>query len=328
MKEERESLNMGKIEPKNAPKWFAAVDLGSNTFQYVVGKKENGLWEMPFRKKLGAKIGIGSLANKWIQDEALGRAIPVLKEFRTDFETLEIPPERQKVIGTSAFRNAENKKDVLSAIKNETGFEVEIIEGEREAELIFEGVKASGSLRVLQNQLVVDIGGGSVEFLICQGFTPVWKKSFEIGGLRLIEKFQKNDPISVESRNELLEYAEKALKDFWEALKSYPLEAMVGVSGSFETLVAMEMARQNQYWEEMESLGCYDLPLPVFNYWLKKITPLPLKERLQIPGMLALRAEMMVAGILLVDLLLQKTKVNEVRVSTFSLKEGVLVDYF
>jgi exopolyphosphatase/guanosine-5'-triphosphate,3'-diphosphate pyrophosphatase len=325
MKPERDSFIEGKNDISAPENVWAVVDLGTNTFQYVVGNMLKGGINIYARKKTGVKIGKGGMGKRQILPEAKARAIETLLDFQNDFNCMKINPNQVFLYGTSAFRNAENRGEVLSAIQEATGYPVQIIDGEKEAEFIFEGVLGSGAILENETQLIVDIGGGSVEFILCKGKTPVWKKSFEVGGLRLLEKFQTQDPIPQEKQKELQEFAEMALGELWNTLISNPIDCLVGCSGSFETLAAMEMARNGLDFSDLEEKGCISIPLKVFQFWANHLIPLPLSERLKIPGMMPLRAEMMVMAVLLIQLILNKTAAKSLRVSTYSLKEGALI---
>ncbi len=324
MKPEKESLPDSGAAFTSLENGLAVVDLGSNTFQYVAGVQLDGQIRMPRRKKTGVRLGMGGMGQKQILPDALKRAIETLLDFKNDFTGMKIPDERVLLFGTSAFRNAGNCMEVLATIQQETGYRVEVISGEREAELIFEGVAGSGALHDNENQLIIDIGGGSVECILCMGNKPLLKKSFEIGGLRLMEKFHIEDPMPPESQLALKNYASSALEPLWADLETVKIATLLGCSGSFETLTAIEMARQGHFIENPEEIGCLTLNRQAFDHWAGQLKNMNLAERLQIPGMLPLRAAMMVSAVLLIELLLEKTQAQNIRISTFSLKEGAL----
>ncbi len=324
MKPEKESLHDPGAALHPLEKGWAVVDLGSNTFQYVAGMNTGGQIRMPWRKKTGVRLGMGGMGQKQILPDALKRSVETLLDFRHDFSRMNIPDERVLLYGTSAFRNAGNCRDVLETIHRETGYRVEVISGEREAELIFEGVAGSGALHDNENQLIIDIGGGSVECILSRGNKPLLKKSFEIGGLRLMEKFHIEDPMPLECQLALKNYASSALEPLWADLKSIKIATLLGCSGSFETLAAIEMARQGHFIENPEEMGCLTLNRQAFDHWAGQLKNMNLAETLQIPGMLPLRAAMMVSAVLLIELLLEKIQAQNIRLSTFSLKEGAL----
>jgi len=131
-----------------------------------------------------------------------------LQEFKRKLDGLKV--EKVLAFGTSALRNAKNSKEIIDKIKSTTGIETQIISGDEEAGLIYKGVDLAlhfGNER----SLIIDIGGGSVEFIIGNGEEIFWKQSFEIGAQRLLERFQKHDPILPTEIDEINLYFQESL---------------------------------------------------------------------------------------------------------------------
>lgn len=169
----------------------------------------------------------------------------------------------------------------------------------------------------------MDIGGGSTEFIIATQKEILWKKSFQLGVSRLLEMFNPSDPISKENVLELTAYLRTELQPLFAALKKYPCIQLVGSSGSFDTLA------------EITSLHFFSKPLQSdtkeylfaendFNFLYQLLLPTTLQQRLKIPGMLPMRADMMVVGIILINEVLKQSNIQKVKMSAYSLKEGVL----
>jgi exopolyphosphatase/guanosine-5'-triphosphate,3'-diphosphate pyrophosphatase len=302
--------------------WKAVADLGTNTFQLLVARFEEGQLRAGLRKKIGVKIGSGGMAKREILPDALVRSVEALNFFSEELKQFGLHPFDCITLGTSAFRNALNRNDVLEIIKNETGFSIQIISGQEEAQLIFKGVLASGAIVENEPNLIVDIGGGSVEFILCLGQNQKWKKSFEIGGLRLLEKFHKQDPIGSVEVSELNHFVELELEELWNNLKIWKPKALVGCSGSFDTLIEMAFAEKGTLLSDVEASPNYTLAIHQFKNLKAKLVSSTLKERLEMQGMIPLRAEMIVVAVLLIDLLIEKMVDAEIRTSTFALKEG------
>jgi exopolyphosphatase/guanosine-5'-triphosphate,3'-diphosphate pyrophosphatase len=302
--------------------WKAVADLGTNTFQLLVARFENGQLKIGLRKKIGVKIGGGGMAKREILPDALVRSIDALNCFSEDLNQFELVPTDCIPLGTSAFRNALNRNEIIGIIKKETGFSVQIIPGEQEAQLIFKGVLASGAIVKNEPNLIVDIGGGSVEFIICNGSSQKWKKSFEIGGLRLLEKFQKQDRISSSEIRDLNQFVELELDELWKNLKIWKPKVLVGCSGSFDTLIEMAFAERGTPLSDVEAFPNYSIELPQLKNLKSKLVSSTLKERLEMQGMIPLRAEMIVVAVLLIELLIEKMSDPGIRTSTFALKEG------
>jgi exopolyphosphatase/guanosine-5'-triphosphate,3'-diphosphate pyrophosphatase len=164
------------------------------------------------------KLGEGGISQGSITDAARQRALKTLHDFRHRVGIFKV--EQVKAVATSAIRNATNGPDLVQAIKAETGFDIEIISGDREAELIYHGVKSALEIG-FERSLIIDIGGGSVEFIICDNDTIFWKQSYEIGAQRLLDKFYITDPITEISVEAEKKYLEEQLVSLTQAVQQF-----------------------------------------------------------------------------------------------------------
>jgi len=174
--------------------------------------------------------------------------------------------------------------------------------------------------------LVMDVGGGSVEFIIGNHKEIFWKQSFEIGAQRLLEKFHQSDPIPAPSILDLNNYLEEKLADLLSAVKMYQPQVLIGSSGAFDTLIEIEFAKQNQpisIEERAEFELYYDLFLEIYNELISKNK----EERKQIKGMIEMRVDMIVVAAILIKFVKDRCEIGKIRVSTYSLKEGVLYKF-
>jgi exopolyphosphatase/guanosine-5'-triphosphate,3'-diphosphate pyrophosphatase len=294
---------------------FAAIDLGSNTFHLVIFKDGGGDAQILFKVRKAVGIGKNGLEKQRITADALKRGIDALLEFKTHVE--EFSCKKVQITATSAFRNAQNKDEVLREIKLKTGFDVTIIDGDQEAHLIYEGVKRDVKL-TSQNALIMDIGGGSVEFILCNQNQLIWKESFEIGGIRLMERFHKTDPISEENISELQNYLEQKLKSLVEACQLYRPSYLIGASGTFDTLCDI----RNETNDNVKEL--FMLSLDEYHEIANLILSKHYQGRLSIPGMIAMRAEMICVACVLIETVIDKCSLEYIRCSQFALKEGLM----
>lgn len=303
--------------------WKAAIDLGTNTFQLAI-KDKNQPKRLLHSEKIGVKIGRGGMNRRMILPEAGAAAVETLHYFVKVLAQYDLKPSDCLTIGTSAFRNAANAPEIVGLISEKTGFSVRIISGQQEADLIFEGVKASGALNAQNHNLIMDIGGGSVEFILCKGELPIWKQSFETGGLRLIEKTGNQDPLFPSFRKELNLYLQREWEPLWEKLQSTSgIIALVGCSGAFETFASIYAASKEKMADEGLS-PVRHIPVPFFHFLKQHLFSQNLEERLRIMGMEPIRAEMIPYAALMVDLMLDYVPAQYIVASTYSLKEGVL----
>lgn len=300
----------------------AVIDLGTNTFQFAIAEIFEGSFSLIYEKSAAPKIGKGGISINKIMPDAIERAIAVLSDFAEIAKQYEILPENILAFGTSAIRNAENGLDFCSQIKQKLGIEIKIIDGKKEAELICEGVKYAVNFNE-NPYLIMDIGGGSVEFIIANNKNLFWKHSFEIGGQRLMELFFDQDPISPNQVRKLQNYLEEKLIHLLNAVHQYSPKTIIGSAGSFETLVDIFNAKNIANLTEIQSIAC-DLPMESFYDSYYKFLEFDRKQRLALPGMIELRVDMIVVASVLINYCIKACGIDEIIVSNYALKEGAL----
>lgn len=298
---------------------IAIIDMGTNTFHLLLAEVNDGSYCIILRERIAVKIGMGGINRGFITDGGIQRTMVALQSFKNIIDLMNV--KRVYAFGTSALRNAKNSLEIINKIKLLTGIEVNVITGDQEAEFIYLGVKSAVDLNEGKS-LIIDIGGGSVEFIIGNNDQIFWKESFEIGAQRLLEKFQHHDPILAEEGDALNQHFEKKLPLLLEALRVHQPDILVGSSGTFDTLSDIFCIKHCilKTPEEVETPltieGFYD----IFNELLIKNR----EERMLIPGMIEMRVDMIVVACCLINYVLEKHRFNRIRVSTYSLKEGVL----
>jgi exopolyphosphatase/guanosine-5'-triphosphate,3'-diphosphate pyrophosphatase len=298
---------------------LAIIDMGTNTFHLLIAEWAGSQYQITYREKLAVRIGQGGINQDIIQADAIERALAALQIF--NHKIIESGIEKTFAFATSALRNASNAKEVVNKIKESTGIDVKVISGEEEAELIYCGVRTAVPLGIEQS-LIIDIGGGSVEFIIANEHESLWKRSFEIGGQRLLEKFQKTDPITKSEIGLLDSYFNQTLGELFDAIKKYNPITLVGSSGTFDTLSDIYCIKNHILKNENDP----ETPLTIESFY-EIYRDLILKnraERMLIPGMIELRVDMIVVAVCLIRFILEKHPFKNIRVSSYALKEGVL----
>ncbi len=299
---------------------IGVIDMGTNTFHLLITDIVDDKPTVLVNEKSSVGLGKGGITKGFITEEAIQRALQTLRSFR---EILDAHGVLHVIAtGTSAVRSASNKEELISRIKKEVNIDVEVIDGGREAELIFRGVQQAVALNE-KPALAMDIGGGSVEFIIGNKEGILWKQSFEIGGQRLIDRFHLHDPMREDDRVMMHQFFSEVLLPLAEAVKKWKPVQLIGCSGTFDTLAEMNI----QYHREkivLEKQTNYLLSLTDFKRLHKQLVASTRAERLAIPGMIELRADMVVVAICLIDEVLKFVCCNTIMVSTYSLKEGVL----
>lgn len=300
----------------------AIIDLGTNTFQLLIIELNGETFRTIHEESYAAKIGKGGISSGIITEEAIQRGISGLKYFQQIFDKEGVMTENVLATATSAVRNAKNGNEFCERILAETGIKINVISGEEEATLIYEGVKLGTNIGV-ETSMIMDIGGGSVEFIIGNENKIFWKQSFEIGGQRLMDKFMTSDPISQHSVQALKYYLEEQLLPLTNAVHQYAPVCVIGSAGSFETLVDMYFMKTNGHLPPPEQIS-FDLPIQEFYDLYSKLISSNHDERMALPGMIELRVDMIVVGVCLIDFVLKQYDIQRINVSNYALKEGVL----
>jgi exopolyphosphatase/guanosine-5'-triphosphate,3'-diphosphate pyrophosphatase len=299
---------------------IAVIDMGTNTFHLLLARQNDQDIDIYHKEKRAVQLGQGGISLGYIAPPAFDRAIRTLLQFHNTIQQEGV--SRIYAVATSAVRNAANGKELTNRILALTGIEVHIISGEKEAELIYRGVKYALDLG-FRPSLIMDVGGGSVEFILCNADKIYWKGSFEIGAQRLVDMFHKHDPISGEEIERMGSYLDEKLAPLFEAVSSYKPITLVGSSGSFDTLCDIDIHERGLQLD-IEDQKEYNLPVANFERIFSEIIVLNKSGRLQIPGMIEMRADMIVVASILTAHIIRRLSVHTIRVSTFALKEGVL----
>lgn len=321
----------------------AVIDLGTNTFHLmIVEQQAHQPWEVLFRESRPAKIGKGGINQNRITPEAIDRALVVLTYFRTILDQHGIDPGSVRAFGTSAIRVADNQAEFLDRVLEETGIQIRVISGDQEAAYIYAGVRASGAMnlspddqpepnrRTAPVSLIMDIGGGSVEFVLGTPERIFWKQSFEIGGQRLMERFMPNtqNAISLAAVERLNDFFREQLLPLTNAIHQYapttgrPMQ-LVGSSGTFDTLIDMQFMHEKGHLPNPEQ-AAFLLLVEEFYRSYELLLTRNHDERMQLPGMIELRVDMIVVAVCLIDYVLSTFGINTITVSTYALKEGAL----
>ncbi len=300
----------------------AFIDLGTNTFQLLIVAQKGNTYQKIHEDSYAAKIGLGGISSGIITQEGIERAVFALKYFQEKLNEEGVIPENIFATATSAVRNASNGEAFCEEIFKRTGILIKVISGEEEAALIYEGVKL-GTPIGNETSLIIDIGGGSVEFIICNQERIFWKQSFEIGGQRLMDKFMNSDPISPRSVQSLKDYLEEQLLPLTNAVHQYAPICVIGSAGSFETLIDLYFMKTFGQLPPTEQVS-FELPITEFYDSFLKIVSSNREQRMALAGMIELRVDMIVVGVCLIDFVLKRYDIRQIKVSNFALKEGVL----
>lgn len=307
---------------------FAAIDLGTNTVRLLVGEPdEAGGYRPVFAAQEITRLGQGSLPDRILQPEPIRRTLAVLLRFRRAAESC--AASRIAVVGTSALREAKNREIFLDRARREAGLDVRVIPGEEEARLTLLGVRAA--LRTGRGRLVVmDIGGGSTEFLLADGSEILGAVSTGLGVVKLTEAHLQSDP---PSPNELVavrdvvsaRMARLRSQEWPDAGCGAPAEAVtfVGTAGTVTTLAAIDLALDPY---DPGRVNGHRLSRQRIETFARELASLPLARRRQVPGLEPARADVIVAGALVCLGAMEALGFSDLTVSDGGLREGILLD--
>jgi exopolyphosphatase/guanosine-5'-triphosphate,3'-diphosphate pyrophosphatase len=300
----------------------AVMDLGTNTFHLLIAHGDAANPQELFHITEPVKLGEGGINNGIIQPAAYQRGINTMQKFAKHIS--EYKADNIKAIATSALRTCSNGPDFIDEVKAKTGIEIELISGEQEAGYIYEGVKRGDCLSS-QTALILDIGGGSVEFIIGNNEQIFHRQSFEIGAARLMDKFHQVDPIPAHCIQELDNNLEQTLLSFFEVAASIKIDMLIGSSGAFETFAeVIELKKGHQF--NLKQTREYRFDFSEFlniTDWLIESTHF---DRENTKGIIPIRVDMIVAASLITRYVMKRLNIDNVVMSSYSLKEGVMAE--
>ncbi len=300
---------------------IAVLDLGTNTFHLlIVNVNKDKSYKKIFKSKIVVKLGEGAIHKKIIAKIPFRRGVEALKHYSEILFSHR--PDRIIAFATSAIRSAKNGKQFIAVVKKETGISVKAISGSREAELIYKGVRESIPIGS-EKQLIMDIGGGSTEFIIADSKKIFWKKSFDIGASRLLERFKPSDPMKPGEIKKLEKYLSNVLSPLGKAIKKYPVQSLIGSSGSFDTFAEM-IGWKYHGKDVLKNVESYHFDLEEYFALNKILLKSTTTQRMKMKGLIKMRVDMIVLAAICTTLVLRRYNMKEMSVSKSALKEGVL----
>lgn len=307
------------------PETIAIIDMGTNTFNMLlVERNDRDEFAVKGKFKEAVKLGEGGITSGKIAPEAFERGIAALQLYRQLIDSAGV--NEIFAFATSAIRSATNGPDFVQAAKESCGIDVKVINGNEEASLIHEGVKNGVHLPRLEPVLMLDIGGGSVEFAVSQGGSPLLLRSLNIGAARLLEKINPSDRIKSSEITALEKLFDKELGSLIAEIKEFDIHMLVGSSGSCEMLASM-VAYNNGDVLSANKLNGYTFSTAQFEKVHKKLLRSTRDQRLKLQGMEPLRADMIVMASSLCAYLIKCLNIKQFMVSTSALKEGIFYRY-
>ncbi|PYV39383.1 MAG: exopolyphosphatase, partial [Acidobacteria bacterium] len=301
---------------------LAAIDIGTNSFHLVVVRvKENNRFEILAQEKEVVRLGSGSKDMKYLKEDAVDRGIEALKRFK---QIAEISQAEIRAVATSAVREALNKEVFIQRARTEAGIEVGVISGFEEARLIYLG--ALQALPVFEKKiLLIDIGGGSTEFLIGKAGEVIEANSLKLGAIRMTDRFLKDEPIGSKDIDKCREYVRVYLHPMAREVRKHGFEIAVGSSGTILNLAQMiQILRHQEPTRFLSNFVFSGVELAEVAKMLVKADTV--KKRQKIDGLDPKRADIILAGAIILEQIFEEMHMDSITVSGFALREGVILD--
>ena len=297
----------------------AVIDLGTNTCNLLIAETSETGYKILHQSKNLVRLGDNKIKEGEISREATQRTIESILQHKEIIDKFQ--PEKIRVVATSAVRTAQNKIGFLETVGNASGWLIKVISGEKEAELIFDGVMLA--FQNLENpSLILDIGGGSNELILARVNKIIWKESQPTGMARIINQFNLSNPIKTEEVDKLRAHFARFHEAAIEHCKTWKVETLIGCSGAFDTIADMidgvnpgEKLRKTQ---EISLDSFYN----VYNTLLQSTR----EERLQMKGMDFVRVDLIVPAVILIEFLISVNQIKQIIQTDYALREGVFYE--
>ena len=307
---------------------LAAIDIGSNSIHLVIVRAVKGQHpEIIDREKEMVRLGAGTLREHRLSKKTIQRAITTLRRFKKMAEHNGADPII--ATATSAVRESRNSDQFIEQVRKEVGLEVQVLPGVEEARLIAMAVSEVTEFNY-RRALIIDIGGGSTEFIITGGGEPELMLSLRLGAVRLTEKFISTDPISIEERDRLVSNIRSDFTRAAAEIKNAGYDFVIGSSGTVLNMVNAAVEVNQPYAND--ELPDYEpfsqtVTLDQIEWLNRKLGRMTLRERRRVPGIEKGRADIIVAGGVLLQCILSDLGASEITSCDWSLREGVILNY-
>ncbi len=301
---------------------IAAIDIGTNSIHMIVVQVRPDLsFEVIDREKDMVRLGAGGLDGRSLTPTAMSAALQTLAKFRRLAESNKV--DEIVAAATSATREADNGGDFIAEAARQTGIRIRVISGTEEARLIHlaagYGVDVGGNTAV-----VIDIGGGSVEVTLGTATHLTLGKSFKVGVIRLTERFVKSDPLSGHDERRLTKHLNKEMGAHLDQIAASGFDRVIGTSGTILSLGALALTDGDAVPADLRNRRVGSKALRRLR---KRLVEADIEERLHMPGLDPRRADLSVAGSVLLDTILRRLGAEDLTLCDLALREGLVLDY-
>jgi exopolyphosphatase / guanosine-5'-triphosphate,3'-diphosphate pyrophosphatase len=300
---------------------LSAIDIGTNSFHLIIAQIRNDQFMVIDRSKEVVRLGLSSSDMKYITEEAMDRGVMALKRFKalSDLHNASI-----RAVATSAVREALNKAEFIRRVKTETDIDIEIISGYEEARLIYLGVLQS--LPVYKDKVVViDIGGGSTEFIYGQKGEISFAESLKLGSVRYTQKFFMGEKLDMNTLFDCRETVRGVITPILRNIDKRNVDHFIGTSGTIYNIASIIKGIDRD--DSGQTLNDFTFTRKELSGAVDRILSYKTNfERSKISGLDSGRSDIIVAGAIILEQIFSEFKIKEMTVSDYALREGVVLD--
>ena len=299
---------------------LAAIDIGTNSLHMILVRvAADGAFEVIGREKDMVRLGAGGLEGRPLGEGAMTAALQTLSRFKRLADSRQV--DDCVAVATSAVREAPNGGDFLAAVAAHTGIQARVITGVEEAALIHQaavhGIDVGTGAAV-----VIDIGGGSTEITLGTAAGAQQAKSFKLGVIRLGERFVKSDPLARGDERRMARHVRHELGNYLRELARAGYTRVIGTSGTVLALGTLALQVPGDVTIHHRRVSA-----KAIGSIRRRLASLSLGDRLKLPGLDARRADLIVPGAVLLDMILRQLGADEITLCELSLREGVVLEY-
>jgi exopolyphosphatase/guanosine-5'-triphosphate,3'-diphosphate pyrophosphatase len=297
----------------------ASIDIGTNTIRLLIADTgERKKLKRILSKRNITRLGEGFIKKREISSKATQRSIKVLEEYLNLVN--EYRAKKTFAVATSAVREAANKDEFLMGVYRSTGLEIQVVSEREEASITLTGVLSIIN-EAIGKTLVIDIGGGSTEFILTEDKTLITTHSLDLGAVYLTERFIHSDPPTPLELENLREFVDKRLSSLpWVGLS---FSSLLGTAGTITTLAAIDQEMSNY---DPDKINKYVLTREAVKSLYNRLKSLNRVERCLTPGLERGREDIILAGTIVLLNIMETLNFNEITVSDYGLLEGIIIE--
>jgi exopolyphosphatase/guanosine-5'-triphosphate,3'-diphosphate pyrophosphatase len=306
------------------PRILSAIDIGTNSFHMIVAQvKNHGAFSILSRDKDVVRLGKSSTDMKYISADAAFRGINTLRRFKMICDSYD---SRIRAVATSAVREALNRDDFIWEVLEKTGIKIEVISGFEEARLIYLGMLQA--LPVFNERiLLIDIGGGSTEFLVGEAGEVLYANSIKVGTVRLSERFFADGKFTPDCIAEAKMFTRSAINPVIRNLSEYKFSKVIGTSGTITNIGSMIYSHKSYNEEDEVNFNNYTFGRESLEPIIRKIYKCNSVSKIELlPGLDSKRADIITAGTVILEQIFNELNLNKMTVSGYALREGIILD--